>query len=254
MRTDDIVKFQEAFKLRRGMPKSLMFIAAMLLSATLLLAQSPAPSPAFLPSPVRIVSTVPSNGDVNPYGVAFVPGGFPAGALNSGDILVTNFNNNQNLQGTGTTIMRVPQAGSPSLFFQSQRPYTGLSTALSVLKEGYVIAGSFPTADGTCATAQAGALLFVNSLGQQSGVYSDQDFINGPWDMTVQDFGNGQIAAFVSNALGGNVVRINMIASGGNLTIQTATVIGSGYVHRCDPATLVVSPTGLVYDPKSDVL
>jgi hypothetical protein len=40
------------------------------------------------------VPTVPANGDTNPYGVAFVPFGFPQGGpLNPGDILVSNFNN-----------------------------------------------------------------------------------------------------------------------------------------------------------------
>ena len=52
----------------------------------------------------RVVSTVPANGDVNPYGVAFVPNGFPTGGpLEPGDVLVSNFNNSANLQGTGTT-------------------------------------------------------------------------------------------------------------------------------------------------------
>ena len=255
MNSNHLVKFQEAFKLRRGMPKSVIFtVAFVLLSAAALLAQAPLPSPAFLPSPVQTVSTIPANGDVNPYGVAFVPAGFPAGVLNPGDILVSNFNNSQNLQGTGTTIVRVPHGGSPSVFFQSKPPYVGLSTALAVVKEGFVIVGSFPTADGTCATAQSGSLLFLNNLGQQVGVYSDQNVIDGPWDMTVQDFGDGQIDAFVANALNGQIVRLNMTTSGGNLTIQSTTVIGSGYLHRCDPAALVVAPTGLVYNPKTDVL
>src|SRR5271165_1061262 len=63
---------------------------------------------AFLPSPVRTVSTVPANGDLNPYGVAFVPRHFDRGSgpLKHGDILVSNFNNSSNLQGTGTTIVR----------------------------------------------------------------------------------------------------------------------------------------------------
>jgi len=60
MGTNEIVKFQEAFKLRRGIPKSLVFTAAMLLSATLLLAQNPAPST------VRTVSTTPASDDLNP--------------------------------------------------------------------------------------------------------------------------------------------------------------------------------------------
>src|SRR6516225_5208160 len=50
-----------------------------------------------LPLPPPVVSTVPSNGDVNPYGVAFVPHRFGAkGLLHTGDILVSNFNNSAN--------------------------------------------------------------------------------------------------------------------------------------------------------------
>src|SRR5579864_4737775 len=66
----------------------------------------------------QVLSTVPSNGDVNPYGVAFVPSGFPSGGLlEPGDILVSNYNNNQNLQGTGSTIVDF-RGGKQTLFFQ----------------------------------------------------------------------------------------------------------------------------------------
>src|ERR1700733_4315983 len=45
----------------------------------------------FLPGPVRVLSTVPAppaNQDLNPYGVAFVPPGFPAGGtIHPGDVL-----------------------------------------------------------------------------------------------------------------------------------------------------------------------
>jgi len=72
-------------------------------------------------SPQRIVSTVPANGDVNPYGIAFVPEGFrEGGPLEAGDILVSNFNNSQNQQGTGTTIVRITPTGQFSVFFQGQ--------------------------------------------------------------------------------------------------------------------------------------
>ena len=55
----------------------------------------------FLPN-ARIVSTLPPNGDLNPYGVAFVPLLFQSGSgpVQPGDILVSNFNNSSNLQGT----------------------------------------------------------------------------------------------------------------------------------------------------------
>src|SRR4029077_11552883 len=72
----------------------------------------------FLPGPVRAVSTVPANGDGNPYGVAFVPPNFPAGGtINPGDILVSNFNSSSGLQGTGTTIVDVPPNQPAFQFF-----------------------------------------------------------------------------------------------------------------------------------------
>ncbi len=46
------------------------------------------------------VSTIPSNGDLNPYGVAFVPKNAPTtGVLQPGDILVSNFNDASTCKG-----------------------------------------------------------------------------------------------------------------------------------------------------------
>ena len=59
-------------------------------------------------------STVPGNGDVNPYGVAVVPRS--VGRLVKGDVLVSNFNGKSNLQGTGTTIVQISPSGARSLF------------------------------------------------------------------------------------------------------------------------------------------
>jgi hypothetical protein len=74
--------------------------------------------PNLTPTPQLTASTVPPNGDVNPYGVAFVPDGFAKGGpLQPGDILVSNFNNSGNEQGTGTTIVRIIPDGSQSVFF-----------------------------------------------------------------------------------------------------------------------------------------
>src|ERR1700721_2546210 len=82
-----------------------LIVSMLVASATgIALAQDRDNGAAFLPSPVNVVSTVPANGDQNPYGVAFVPQNFQTGPgpLKHGDILVSNFNNSQNLQGTGT--------------------------------------------------------------------------------------------------------------------------------------------------------
>jgi hypothetical protein len=232
--------------------------ALLLLSAPLLTAQanpeSGDPHPAFLPTPPVVVSTVPPNGDVNPYGVAFVPAGVPkGGTIAPGDILVSNFNDQANQQGAGTTIVDVPASGgAPTVFFQGQAGL-GLTTALAVLKEGLVLVGNLPTADGMCATAQAGSLLVINSSGQLLATLTEPD-IDGPWDMTVHEQGRGGVLIFISNALSGTVIRLDARVVPGGLTILSHTQIASGYMHRCDPAALVVGPTGLVYDPSLDVL
>lgn len=242
------------FSCKRRAARILISTAALLLISASVLTAQINPGTGFLPNPMQVVSTVPANGDVNPYGVAFVPSGFPGGVLNSGDVLVSNFNNSQNLQGTGTTIVRVPQQGSLSVFFTASPQQQGLSTALAVLQEGLVIVGSFPSTDGTCATAGNGALLVINSLGQQVQTIADKSYINGPWDMAVYDFGGGKIDAFIANGLSGAITRFEMTISNGALTVQSKTTIASGYMFQCDPVTFVDAPTGLVYDPKKDIL
>jgi len=62
----------------------------------------------------------------------------------------------------------------------------GLTTALAVLRSGWVVVGSLPTTDGTSATAQAGCLLVLDSTGNVwETIYGT--LINGPWDMAVLD-------------------------------------------------------------------
>ncbi|HZY87457.1 MAG TPA: NosD domain-containing protein, partial [Gemmataceae bacterium] len=133
-------------------------------------------------------STLPSNGDVNPYGIAFVPQGFPTtGTLQPGDILVANFNNNENLQGTGTTITRVNAAGQTSTFFTGTSK--GLDAGLVVLKAGFVVVANVPTADGTSATVGQGSLQILDANGKVVSTLTDAALLNGPWDMAVNDQG-----------------------------------------------------------------
>lgn len=234
--------------------------------------QSPAPSPApilnqvqaptlpvisapFLPdatSTAQAISTVPANGDSNPYGVAFVPAGFPAGGmLNPGDVLVSNWNDKK-LQGLGTTIVRITPAGKLSLFFQGKKPL-GLTTALAVLKSGFIIVGNLPTIDGTGATAKAGSLLIIDSKGKLVTTLTDSKLINGPWDMDVKDNGT-QVQAFISNVLAGNVVRYDLAFNTTGLVSSKGTIIASGYGYHTDPNAAVVGPTGLLYNAQTDSL
>ena len=209
-----------------------------------------------------IASTVPSNGDINPYGVAVV--GRSQGKLVQGNVLISNFNNRKNLQGTGTTIVQVSPQGQVSQFAKivaSKLPGScpggvGLTTALDILQGGWVVVGSLPTTNGMAATAQAGCLIILDIQGRVRETLSGNG-INGPWDMTAATYGpfaqlfvsnvlNGTVAASPNVVNGGTVVRIGLALSGAGLPAVTSeTVIGNGLPERTDPAALVVGPTGL---------
>jgi hypothetical protein len=236
-----------------GVVKALTAATLLLTTGIGFAAHRPDPDDAFLPSPVRSASTVPTNGDVNPYGVAFIKDNFQTGSgpLAHGDVLVSNFNNKNNLQGTGTTIVRIPKSGAPTLFFQGTAPL-GLSTGLGTLEYGFVLVANLPTADGTSATAQPGSLMVINNQGKLIQTFKSSQ-INGPWDMTVVDKGD-RASVFFSNALDGTVSRIDFSVSAAGLTKLDHYTIASGYLHQGDPAALFDAPTGLVYDEKDDRL
>jgi hypothetical protein len=202
------------------------------------------------------VSTIPSNGDVNPYGVAFAPQTLPTGSgLQAGDILVSNFNNSQNLQGTGTTIVRVSSSGATSTFYTSPGGI-GLTAALGVLSDGLVLIGNLPTADGTSATVQPGQLSVVSRNGAFLGTFGTQAVVDGPWGMAVVDAGNGVSGTahvFLSNVLSGVVSRFDITYNATQIS-ATALVLAEGFNHRFDPAALVLGPSGLTYDAANDTL
>jgi len=206
-----------------------------------------------LPFQTIEASTIPLNGDVNPYGVAFVPRDFPAGGLlNPGDVLVSNFNDAQNIQGTGTTIIKVAPNGQSSLFFQGTAPL-GLSTGLAVLKAGFVLVANCPTNNAApLPMALPGSLLLIDRTGKLVATLVSP-LIQGPWDFTVQDEGNN-VKVFVSNVLNGTVSRIDLALNGGNAVVKTAAIVASGYIHRPDQTTFEVGPTGLAYDARQDIL
>lgn len=223
------------------------------------------------PQPSVVASTVPANGDINPYGVARVPKS--SGALVEGNILVSNFNNSNNFQGTGSTIVQVWPNGKVSLFAQIDATHLpglcpggiGLTTALVALRSGWVVVGSLPTSDGTSATAQAGCLLVLNNKGTVMETFYGS-LINGPWDMTAWDAGNfaelfvtnvlnGTVAANGSTVNQGTITRLTLLIPSGSMPwLQSITVIGSGFSERTDQAALVIGPTGLGLDRDADTL
>jgi hypothetical protein len=226
--------------------------------------------PAFLSSlgkPSQLASTVPANGDVNPYGIVVVPS--TVGSLVKGDTIVSNFNNKANVQGTGTTIVQVSPTGMVSTFATiAPLPASsvcpggiGLTTALSVLPGGWVVVGSLPAgASGALPLANpAGCLIVLNSKGGVAETWSNRD-INGPWDMTDKVVGSG-VDLFVSNVLSrpigatktpqsgdaSTIVRITVTLVPGQPPKMTGSrVIGSGFISKPNKAALVQGATGVV--------
>jgi len=221
-------------------------------------------------------STVPANGDVNPYGIVVVPQS--TGDLVQGGVLVSNFNDSANAQGTGTTVVQEMPDGTVTQFARIDQASPsgpcpggiGLTTALSVLPGGWVVVGSLPTTAngptnvGTPQGIGAGCLLVLNSMGQLVETWAG-GAINGPWDMTATSFGNTAYL-FVTNVLNGTVAADNEVPSGqpGNVVpggtvlrikvglfhgqnpvMESQTVVASGFAERTDPAALVVGPTGV---------
>jgi hypothetical protein len=154
-------------------------------------------------TPALSVSTVPVTGsqagDQNPYGVTVVP--VDSGILKQGDILVSDFNNVTNLQGTGSSIVRIdPGTGTQSLFFDAGSPI-GLTTALVALRSGFVVVGSAPRIEATPPTVGNGSLIFLDGKGNVILTLTDSALLNGPWDMTVNDTEPSWPRLFVSNVL-----------------------------------------------------
>ncbi|MGH3631116.1 MAG: hypothetical protein ACRDRL_27190 [Sciscionella sp.] len=205
-------------------------------------------------------STTPSNGDENPY--AIWPVSQTVGTLKSGDILVDNFNNGSNNQGTGTTIVDVHPGGSTSVFADlsganSRCPGgVGLTTAMVQLRTGWVIVGSLPSTNGTTNTAGAGCLLVVSPSGTLAETLTGA-YLDGPWDAAVSDQGD-TASLFVSNTLVGLPHSPTASASQGDVISlslsQTATTppkvtgettVADGLSEHGDPSAFVKGPTGL---------
>jgi hypothetical protein len=205
-------------------------------------------------APLNTVSTVPAQGDVNPYGVTFVPSGFPSGGvIHPGDVLVSNWNNSANVQGTGTTIVQVTPQNKTALFYQGP-PGVGVDTALGILQAGYVLVGAAPASFGTALPLGMGSLLVLDKNGKVVANMTDPQMLDGPWDLTINDLGStAQI--FVANVLSGTVSRFNVsLPTSGGFQVTSDTQIASGYKHHGDPNAVEVGPTGLAFNPATGTL
>jgi len=219
---------------------------------------------------ITLTSTVPTNGDLNPYAVVVAP--VTAGKIQKDDVLVDNFNAVANLQGTGTTIIDYnPTTKQTTLFAQVPQKLAqcpggvGLSTAMTMLKSGWVIVGSTPSTDGTTRTKGDGCILVLDPNGKLVATWSGPT-INDPWgNMAVID-GGSSATLFISMAgfdipgpevldpathypvivRKATVLRLELSIPDAKPPVLTSqTIVGDGFAQRADLDNFLFGPTGL---------
>jgi hypothetical protein len=217
-----------------------------------------------------LASTVTDKGDLNPYAVVIAP--VSIGKIQAGDVLVDNFNNITNLQGTGGSIVDYnPTTKQTTVLAQLPQALpqcpggVGLSTAMTMLKSGWIIVGSTPSTDGTTKTKGDGCLLVLDPNGKLVAAWAGPT-INDPWgNMAVVDEGD-KATLFVSMAGFGvpgpdvvdpasgypqivrkaTVLRLELtIPDGRPPVLVSQTVVGDGFAQRADRDNFLFGPTGL---------
>jgi hypothetical protein len=262
---------------RRSM-RGITSIAALILSLVVVPRIASADDPYSFLATVKkhqtLTSTVPENGDQNPYAVIVAP--VSIGKIQQGDVLVDNFNNLSNLQGLGTTIVDYnPTTKKTTLFAQVPRNLpacrggVGMSTAMTMLKAGWIIVGSTPSNDGTTATKGDGCLMVFDANGKLTETWTGPD-INDPWgNMAVVDNGNSatlfiSMSGFdvpdwhVTDPATGYSVVVNKstvlrlqlsIPEGKPPVITSRTVVANGLGQRANRDVFLIGPTGLALAP-----
>jgi hypothetical protein len=187
-----------------------------------------------------IGSTVdPLNGDQNPYGLDIAKAS--AGAIALGDLVVCNFNDAANVQGTGTTVIALhPQPGSAPTRIAQDASLLGCD-ALALAPNDNIWAAAFGANDNPIFTP-GGALVTTLPGGPWHHPFG-QAFAPNP--------GPFGIAAFYeSNAADGSIVRID-IHPGPTFTFD---VIATGFAVNGGAPGGILGPSGLQYDAKHDRL
>ena len=225
------------------------------------------PSESFLDSlkdETILASTIPDNGDLNPYAVVVAP--VSTGVIQRGDVLVSNWNNSSNLQGLGTTIVDLHPGAHKSILFATVPRHldgcpggVGMSTSMTMLKAGYVLVGSLPSNDGTANTVGKGCLVVFDSRGRFVKTLVGPE-IDSPWsNMVIVDrgatatvfvtmLGQGAHHAEDDGSKQANVVRLSLAVTAAGPVVTGETVVASGFQVKPDKDVLIIGPTGLALD------
>jgi hypothetical protein len=199
---------------------------------------------ATLSTETTIGSTVdPVTGDQNPYGLDIAP--TDSGSIHRGDLVVCDFNDSANVQGTGNAIIALaPQPGS------SPRPVVTNAALLGCTE-------NVQTGDGTIweTAFVAPDIAVLSPAGMLLNTLTGTPF-TAPFGITLVRHGNGigngnggDPVFYESDATTGAIVRIRAGSSG----VHT-DVIATGFaVNNGVPGT-ELGPSGLQYEASHDRL
>jgi hypothetical protein len=203
------------------------------------------------------LSTNPGNGDQNPYGIVFVPVGFPNITVQPGDVLVSNFNDKANNQGQGTTIINIRPDRTFALFAGTLTK--GPTAALGILRAGFVLTGSITVPiPSNFLGSKSGPITVLDSNGKlvttiaPKSTLNPTSLLNGPWEMAVADhFSTAEV--YVSNVLDGTIIRINVQITFNPTTFHVVSItrVAMGFGHVLSNLTGL---SGLAFDPETHTL
>lgn len=185
---------------------------------------------------VVIGSTIDSKfHQLNPYGLTVAP--ITAGDFQKGDLVVCNFNDKGNVQGTGFTIVALhPKPGSKPLLVSSSKTLVGCD-ALALSSGDDIWAAAF-TANDNPVISPTGTLE-INIKGKP---------FDRPFGQIFAQPKGANAAFYATDAGDGTVVRINL---GSPFTYD---VIAKGFAVNHGKPGSILGPSGLAYDPKGDQL
>ncbi len=188
---------------------------------------------------VPIGSTVVANGEQNPYGLDVAK--VSSGELTAGDLVICDFNDKANVQGTGSTIVALHpvEENKPRLIAHAS-DLLGCD-ALALGPNDEIWTANFASNTNT----------LVSPSGHIDRTMDGHPFAH-PFGEAFAPFdGKFGVAAFyVSNAGDGSILRINISAQH-TLSVQT---IAEGFAVNHGAPGSILGPSGLQYDLKNDRL
>ncbi len=183
-----------------------------------------------------IGSTIsPKLKQLNPYGLTVAPS--TNGAFTAGDLVVCNFNDKGNVQGTGYTIVALhPTPGSSPRSVSEDKLLLGCD-ALALTAGDVIFAAAFAANDNPF-LSDTGKL-----IANMKGVPFDH-----PFGQVYAQPTSGNAVIYESNAGNGTIVRVNLSST------ITFDVIAKGFAVNHGKPGGIFGPSGLAYNPTGDIL